>query len=71
MFDGGLELCPFLFHLLMQTVTKAQHRAPAMNATSRQTTAVMAMVAEVDRLLSGTGVNIKYTYCIRIQKAAS
>ena len=55
-FGAGLELRPFLFHLLIQTVIKAPHRVPVMNATSRQTTAVMAAAADVDRLLSGLGI---------------
>ena len=43
----------------MQTVSKAPHRIPAMNATNRQITAVMAvmaMTAAVDKLFSGTGI---------------
>ena len=47
-----------MFHLLMQTVSNTPHTVPAMNATSRQRTAVMAAVAAVDRLLSRTGVRI-------------
>ena len=34
----------------MQRVIRAPHRVPAMNATSRQTTAVMATAVAVDRL---------------------
>ena len=49
---AGLELCPFLFHLMMQTVSKAPHIVPVMNITSEQITAVMATVAAVDKLAS-------------------
>ena len=35
------------------------HTVPAMKVTSRQTTAEMAMVTAVDRLLSGTGIRSK------------
>ena len=59
MFDAGLELHPLLFHLLMQTVTKPQHRTPAMNATSRQRTAVMAAVAAVGKLVSEAEIRIE------------
>ena len=52
MFVAGLELCPFLFHLLMQTVRKAPHIVPVMNITSEQIIAVMAMAVAVDRLAS-------------------
>ena len=45
-----------MFHLLMQTVSYTPHTVPAMNATSEQTTAVMATVAAVDRLFSGVGI---------------
>jgi len=41
----------------MQTVTTAPHRAPVMNATREQTTAVMAVAAAGDRLLSGVYVS--------------
>ena len=54
-FGAGLELRLFLFHLLMQTVSNT-HTVPAMNATSRQATTVIAAVAAVDRLLFATGV---------------
>ena len=67
-FGAGLELCLFLFHLLMQTVVNAPHRAPAMNTTSEQTTAVMAMAAAIERLFSGAGVRINYIYCISIKE---
>ena len=60
-FDAGLGPCPFLLHLMMQTVSKLPHRAPAMNATNTQTTAVMAMVAAVDKLFSGTGIKSRKT----------
>ena len=43
----------------MQTVTKPQHRTPAMNATSRQRTAIMAAVAAVDKLVSGAEIRIE------------
>ena len=59
MFDAGLELCPLLFNLLMQTVTKPQHRTPATNAISRQRTAVMAAVAAVDKVESGAETRIE------------
>jgi len=60
-FGAGLELCPFLFHLLMQTVSNTPHTVPAMNATSRQSTAVMAMTAAVDKLFSGTEIKSRKT----------
>ena len=59
MFDAGLKLCLLLFHLLLQTVTKPQHRTPATNATSKQRTAVMAAVAAADRLVSGAEIRIE------------
>ena len=65
-FGAGLELCLFLFHLLMQTVVNAPHRAPVMNTTSEQTTAVMAMAAAMERLFSGAGVRINYIYYILV-----
>ena len=52
MFGAGLELLPFLLHLLIQTVSNAPHTAPVMIVTNEQTTAVMATTAGVDRLLS-------------------
>ena len=58
MFGAGLEPHLFLFHLLMQTVSNTPHTVPAMNVASEQTIVVMAAVAAVDRLLSGTGVRI-------------
>ena len=59
-FGAGLELRLFLFHLLMQTVSKAPHRAPVMNTTSEQTTAVTATAVAVERFFSGAGVRINY-----------
>ena len=41
---------------MMQTVSKAPHTIPTMNATNTQIKAVMAMTAVVDKLLSGTGI---------------
>jgi len=46
--DVGLDL---FFHLLIHTVTITPHRAPVMNATRQQTTAVMAVTAAGDRFL--------------------
>ena len=53
-FGADLELCLFLFHLLMQTVSNTPHTVPAMNVTSEQTAAVMAVTAAVEMLLSET-----------------
>ena len=56
MFGAGLEL-RLLFHLLMQTVINTPHRAPVMNVTSEQTTAVMAVAAAVETLLSESEIS--------------